>query len=440
MAAFKTEIDVVNRALQHLRVRRIRAFTDQSFAAQEMAFTYPRVREAELKEHLWRFSTRREVLYPLGPSSYLWTPPTYNASTTYGVGAIVVDSAGDWWQTKVAGVVGTTPAQGSSWQHYFGPDSCTPFFTSSISAPATPTLTSTAGGSLVALPYYVRVSYVGPNGESVASGEANLSVPANALLKVTSPAAATGADHYNVYVGNTAGTEMLQNASPITLGTDWTEPTTGLVFGIRPITAYPTIGVTPNTGQGYYIGDLTSYNGAVYRSLINNNTDVPATVNWQLVSGTVVASEPLYPIGTGPVTDTKTLNVFRLPHGYLRQAPTDPKAGASTWLGAPHTHVREDYVFEGNYLVSATAYPLMLRYVADFVDVPDMDASFCEMLAARCAIEVGPLIIDNERLLPTLIGNARGHYEREREAATAVNAIEIGSIDLERDDYITARY
>src|SRR5207344_778069 len=35
----------------------------------------------------------------------------------------------------------------------------------------------------------------------------------------------------------------------------------------------------------------------------------------------------VYPIGSGPSSQNTTRNVFRLPAGYLRKAPTDPKAG-----------------------------------------------------------------------------------------------------------------
>jgi len=43
------------------------------------------------------------------------------------------------------------------------------------------------------------------------------------------PGPMTGATAYNVYVSTTSGAEVLQNASPIGVSTNWTEPATGLV-------------------------------------------------------------------------------------------------------------------------------------------------------------------------------------------------------------------
>lgn len=101
-----------------------------------------------------------------------------------------------------------------------------------LTSPAAPTLGSTAGGSLGATTYYVKITYVGPTGETLGSTEANLAVAANNVLTVTSPSALTGATGWNVYVSTTTNTETKQNGgTPIAIGTNWTEPTSGLVAG-----------------------------------------------------------------------------------------------------------------------------------------------------------------------------------------------------------------
>jgi hypothetical protein len=79
--------------------------------------------------------------------------------------------------------------------------------------------------------YFVKVTYTNAQGETTASAEANRAVAANRVLKVTSPIASTGATGYNVYVSLVTGTETKQTVAPITLGTDWTEPTSGLIAG-----------------------------------------------------------------------------------------------------------------------------------------------------------------------------------------------------------------
>lgn len=100
-----------------------------------------------------------------------------------------------------------------------------------LPSPAAPTTGTTAGGTLAATTYYVKTTYVNAMGETLASAEATQAALVNTLLTVTSPAAQSGATGYNVYVSTATGTETKQNATPIAIGTDWTEPTTGLISG-----------------------------------------------------------------------------------------------------------------------------------------------------------------------------------------------------------------
>lgn len=431
MSAYKTSLDIINRALQHMRQRRIATTADMSANALETNFNYDKLREAELRQNFWRFAIRRSVLRAVDASTLLWTPPTYSAATTYALGAVVIDANGDWWQSKIASNTGNTPAQGSKWAHYFGPDSMDPYVAKGTSdtAPAAPTLSAVAGGSLGLATYYVVITYVGADGETLKSSESSLQVAANNLLQVASPAAETGMTGYNVYVSNTSGTETLQNANAINIGTAWTLPTTGVIFGRQP---------PPSSIPTYQAGELTSLNGTVYLSLVGNNTDTPPTPNWLNVGGTTTQLQVLYPIGVGPSNDISTANYYRLPHGFLRQAPSDPKRGVRNYLGAPSGVVPDDWVFENDYIVSTDAGPIMLRFVADVVDVPDMDAMFCEMLSARVAEETAPTLAD-EKVLPIILGVVRTHYKSERFKAAQVNAIEEGPITPVENAYVTCR-
>ena len=101
-----------------------------------------------------------------------------------------------------------------------------------LTAPAAPTLSSVVGGTLGATTYYVRTSYKSSTGETLASAESSIAVPALSLLKVNSPAVMAGAVGWDVYVSTTTNTETEQNSSPIAIGTAWTEPTTGLIAGV----------------------------------------------------------------------------------------------------------------------------------------------------------------------------------------------------------------
>jgi RHS repeat-associated protein len=77
----------------------------------------------------------------------------------------------------------------------------------------------------------VKVTLLDSNGESLASTECSLDVPAGDQLVVASPASAGDATSYNVYVGTTSGQDGLQNSTPISLGTDFTLPSGGLAAG-----------------------------------------------------------------------------------------------------------------------------------------------------------------------------------------------------------------
>jgi hypothetical protein len=103
--------------------------------------------------------------------------------------------------------------------------------------------TTTTGGALAGRIYFVRCSFLDSEGnEGTASDSATrVWVPAGQLATVLSPnlpfaSTASGASYtkYNVYASEILGDETLQNASPITLGTNWTEPTSGLINGVNP--------------------------------------------------------------------------------------------------------------------------------------------------------------------------------------------------------------
>jgi RHS repeat-associated protein len=65
--------------------------------------------------------------------------------------------------------------------------------------PTTPSLTQDGSDTSTAITYYVKVTYVTPTGESVASSEASISVNGGNQLDVSSPPSVAGATGYNVY-------------------------------------------------------------------------------------------------------------------------------------------------------------------------------------------------------------------------------------------------
>lgn len=102
-----------------------------------------------------------------------------------------------------------------------------------IAPPPAPILSAAAGGAGAPALAFARATYVGPFGETAASLEAQILVPANRLLAVAAPGPdrkglATG---WNLYAGAVSGAETLQNAAPLGVDTAWTAPSGGLGAG-----------------------------------------------------------------------------------------------------------------------------------------------------------------------------------------------------------------
>jgi hypothetical protein len=143
----------------------------------------------------------------------------------------------------------------------------------------------------------------------------------------------------------------------------------------------------------------------------------------------------VYPVGTGPSTETFSANVFRLPAGYIRKAPQAPKDGSKSILGAPSNATYDDWVLEGNYLVSGTALPIVFRFCANIVRVSDMDALFAEALAARIAMETCERLTQSD----SKMGHAKQLYAMSISDARSINGIECGADEPPLDDYIATR-
>ena len=106
-----------------------------------------------------------------------------------------------------------------------------------IAPPASgPTLSAVEadGCNLSPRTYWVVATYVTAAGETIASIESHLDIPANQVLRVASPGSVTGVTGWNVYVGIGSGDEQKQNGSPLAIGTAWTEAAAGVVQGAPP--------------------------------------------------------------------------------------------------------------------------------------------------------------------------------------------------------------
>src|SRR6266849_5723476 len=90
--AFNTPTDIANLACVALGSPRIGSLSENSKQANELNAIYDKIRQEELRAHVWRFATRRAGLRPIVATTKQITFPAYVAATTYQQGDIVVDA------------------------------------------------------------------------------------------------------------------------------------------------------------------------------------------------------------------------------------------------------------------------------------------------------------------------------------------------------------
>lgn len=374
---FREPLDVVNRALQHCGVRRIASFADENDRASEVSFVYDKLRVAELRRNVWSFATRKVSLRPLDTDTMLVTFPIASDPAA----KFMVISNGNtpprYYQAQVWNPA-SSPSDstaGSEWTRYFGTDTAEPYDTTVI--------------------YQI--------GELVYDDE-------------------TG----TVYMS---------------LGPD---------NGVDPRDGPPAWDATIT----YRRGDTVRQGGLNYESNADLNLNLtPGVSGWTLISSltqqgtrvgqtwlylegaTVTSLEFAYPIGSGPVSQPNSRNVFRLPVGFLREATQDPKAGGTSYLGAVWGLAYTDWEYENGYIISSSAGPFIYRFVADASDVLTFDPMFAELLAARIALEVVDRLTQSDGKL----SNIAAAYNKFGVEARLVNGIETGPSEPPVDDYIACR-
>ena len=127
MQLYKTPVDVANRALQHVGVRRIGDFNDDSKQASEVSFVYDKLRRAELERNTWRFSIKHATLRPIGGGTMLVHPSLWSNVLTYYAGHIATLSDGSIWQAITSPNSNAEPDESTEWRAYYGPLTADPF-------------------------------------------------------------------------------------------------------------------------------------------------------------------------------------------------------------------------------------------------------------------------------------------------------------------------
>lgn len=226
-------------------------------------------------------------------------------------------------------------------KYYRGTISCT--ITGQVAGvPVTPVLGQAAQGSLAATTYYVKTTFVNSVGETLASTEASLAVSASNVLQVTAPDPIVNATGWNVYVSTATGTETKQNASPLTFGTIWTEPTTGLIAGsalpTNNTTALCTVSPASQTATGATPISFTftptniSYGTMMVSFTDSNGVTAEATV---LITGPLTVTPSSLTLNAGGASSTITATESADPATIIASSSNPAIATVSTTTNGP---------------------------------------------------------------------------------------------------------
>lgn len=380
--AFQLPIDIMNRGLQRVGAKRIVSVTEDSKNCDEVTFCYDKLRVAELRRNVWRFSIRTACLRPLGPTTLFLVPPLWSATANYIPGSLVKLNNGKIYFGQIDNINKSPDENPTEWSQYFGPQTVSLYDTA-------------ASGTNPTLHYYA--------GELVYTPAQNGTVKIYMVLNPSGDVPTT-VPAWDATVTYNKGDTVTQTAVVY-------QSTVDLNLNNTPTGAAPWLviaGTQPDRRMGQ---------------------------NWLRVNCTAVSKPVIYPIGSGPGYQSTTRNVFLLPYGYLRKAPQDPKGGMNSFLGGPGGNWEDDWDFQDQYITSDCDPVLVLRFAADVADVTRMDSMFCEALACRVAFEVCEPLTQSG----TKLGNIGQSYTMFMGDARAVNGIETGPTEPPEDDFITVR-
>lgn len=421
---FLDSLDIANRVCQICGVDQIYAVDEDSQRNIKISAAYDKLRRAELQRSIWRFAIRKVALRAIDSNTLRIAPSEWSASTTYALGEIVTDTNGQVWTSMEAGNLNNSPGgNNTAWEMYYGP----------LTADEWDSTISYYSGELV----YV-VTAGAPSGYQVYMSlvNGNTDTPGTVTDWVSTTnynqdqIVAYGGDQWRsrlpVNIGNTPASGPLAwaEATAYTVG----QQVTGSDNYIYTATG-STTGDDPTTDGGVNWTNTDTLNAW---ALVNGYA---SSINWRPLSCGLLNITLNWPIDAGPLSQSNTRNVFRLPSGYLRRAPQNEKIPVPP-LGGPAGINYDDWEFNGPYIVSRETGPIVLRFVADIVKVQAMDDMFCEGLAYRIATAVAPELTQSDGKLQS-IASAYKLFQAE---ARLVNGIEEGYQDPPDDVYLSVRY
>jgi hypothetical protein len=435
MTAFRSPADIGNRALQHCGANRmdpVLGFSETSRNAAEVSFAYDKLREAELRRRFWSFAIRHAVLRPVDSNTMRLAPSLWVSTATYFTGSIVTDQSGNLWISRVPNNLNNDPLLSLLWDPYFGPLSVMLYDATGTTAYSSGEVVYTTPGDGT---FRVYLSLQNANADV--------------------PATATAYDPTVTYFKNQVVTfSAVAYMSLIDLNLNQTPNLAPALFNIATTyAAAAKVGASDGViyssiGSGNLGHDPTTDGGVHWTNtgVLNPWTTVfvggTGSDKWLEIGGTdfpngvgLTTLNIVYPAGAGPSSQSFCRNLFLKPAGYLRLAPQNPKPGIGA-LGGPTGVGYDDWLMEGDYLLSWCPTTITLRFVADFTDVARMDSMFCEGLAARIALSICDTITQSGAQTQQV----QAIYKKWSSDAATVDGIEQGYDDPPDDDYISVRY
>jgi hypothetical protein len=426
---FLDSLDIARRSCQHLGIARIETIDEDSKANQELANAYDKLREAELRRNLWQFSIKLACLRPMTRTTLLLQPPLWDSGITYLPGAVVRDVNNDFWSSSMVENRDNEPGQSLAWDQYFGP----------ITADAYDSSQTYMAGELVYIingqnDYSVYLSLENGNADSPQTADfwdATTVYGGGQVVSFSVPPATP--IMYRSLI------ELNQNIQPTDAPQLWELGGTYIVGTVVTGSDFSQYTATSNdAGDFDPVGDDGDHwlpLGLVSAWSASPSISTVATSWLQIPTAKLVNMRFTYPIGTGPMEQSVSRNVYRLPANYMRTAPQDPTAGANPALGAPSGLQSTDWEYQDGYIVTRMTSPIILRFGADVTMVPKFDAMFCEGLAARMAFETCEALTQSTGKKQQCMVD----YNKSMSEARIVNAIEEGPVEPPLDDWITCR-
>lgn len=411
---FATNVDIGNRACQFVSDFRLNSFNDASPQAREIAFAYDKLRVAELQRIVWKFATRRAILRPIDATTMMLVPAQWSATTQYVPGSIVayngLISVSLAWPS-----IGVTPDTPPLWAPYFGPMTITPWINPNVSSNATATVGAYFAGELVYYPTAENATVY------VSLQNSNIDTP--------------GAfPNWDPTIAYNHGDTVIYPASGQLLSVPGNIP----VFSTGNI-AVNSIATGPwQSTRDLNLNIIPGFEGSWTLVSSTRQSDFRTGQNWLQLDAGFQSLNLIYPVGTGPSTQSTTRNVYRLPNGYLKHAPDIQNPNQIMRVMGVVAQAPSDAQFENGYMVTSEVQAIMLRFVADMTDVTLMDNLFCEGLAARIALDVGPTIVPKEERMQAFARVAK-RYRDVISDARANDAIERGASAQPQSQYVSVR-